>query len=67
MFDFLDLLAILALLTVLVVLGMGFFTLHKGGEFAQRNSNKLMRYRVASQAVAIVILLIWFAVKRGGQ
>ena len=65
--DFLDLLAILALLTVVVVLGAGFFTLYKGGEFAQKNSNKLMRYRVLAQGVAIVILLVWAAVKRGGQ
>ena len=50
-----------------VVLGAGFFTLYKGGEFAQKNSNKLMRYRVLAQGVAIVILLVWAAVKRGGQ
>lgn len=65
MLDFLDVLAILAMLTVLAVLGMGFYSLYRGGEYARANSNKFMRYRLMAQGVAIVILLIWAAVKRG--
>lgn len=48
-------LAILATLGFLVV---GIYSLARGGEFAQKNSNKLMRYRVTAQAVAVALLVL---------
>lgn len=48
-------LAILATTGFLVV---GIYSLAKGGEFAEKNSNKLMRARVAAQAIAVALLLL---------
>jgi hypothetical protein len=49
------LIAMLAVLAVLVTGLVGFF---KGGEFNRKYGNKLMRARVALQAVAILLLLL---------
>ncbi len=49
----------IVMLGVLVILGMGIYSLAKGGTFAKENSNKLMRMRVAAQAVAIVLLMLF--------
>ena len=55
---FLLILALLAMFAVLVVLGMGFFSLARGGEFRAKWSNKLMRMRVLFQAIALVLLFL---------
>jgi hypothetical protein len=52
------LLAMLATLGVLIVGLAGFF---QGGEFNRKYGNKLMRARVAFQALAVVLLLIILA------
>ena len=49
------LVAMIATLIVLLVGLVGFFL---GGEFNARYGNKLMRARVALQAVAVVLLLV---------
>ena len=43
----------------LVILGLGIYSLAKGGTFAKENSNKLMRFRVIAQGVTIVLMLIF--------
>jgi len=48
----------LSMLAVLASLFAGFYTVMRGGEFAWANSNKFMRYRVATQAVAVIALTI---------
>lgn len=55
----------LALAATAIVLVMGIYSLAKGGAFAKENSNKLMRLRVAAQAVAIFLLVafLWLAGK----
>ena len=57
MSHFLFYLALLAMFAVLVVLGIGIFSLVRGGAFRENWSNKLMRLRVLLQAIAIVILI----------
>jgi Hypoxia induced protein conserved region len=42
---------------VFLVLCMGLYTLFRGGAVAASWSNKLMRIRIAAQAVAIAIIL----------
>ncbi len=44
-----------------IILGIGIFSLAKGGNFAKEHSNKLMRLRVAAQAatIAIMMLFLW--------
>lgn len=58
----------IALAAVLIILGLGFYSLAKGGAFAKENANKLMRLRVAAQAIAIglMMLFLWLAGKGGG-
>ncbi len=46
----------LALAAVAVTLGVGVYSLFRGGEFAAKWSNKLMRLRVLLQFCAILIL-----------
>ena len=52
---------ILAVFAVLVVLMIGLGAFARGGDFNKRNSNKLMRYRIIAQAVAVALILgfIW--------
>lgn len=53
----------LAVLAVVVVLAAGVTSMMKGGEFNAKHSNKLMQLRVATQAVAVVIIMaaIWMS------
>ncbi|MBS0333349.1 MAG: twin transmembrane helix small protein [Proteobacteria bacterium] len=46
-----------ALITVATVLAVGIYALFRGGDFGRSYSNKLMRLRVVTQAVAIAILV----------
>ena len=54
---------VLAVLAVALVLLAGVGSMMKGGEFNAKYANKLMRLRVATQAVAVVIIMaaIWIA------
>ena len=56
--DLLPVLIVIALLAVLGVLGMGVFTMLKGGEFNRKYGNKLMRLRVILQFTAIMLILL---------
>jgi len=47
------------LAVTLIILGLGIFSLAKGGAFAKQNSNKLMRLRVAAQAVTIAVMALF--------
>lgn len=49
---------ILALLAVLAALGLGLFSMARGGEFNARYGNKLMRLRVVLQFVALALVLL---------
>jgi hypothetical protein len=51
-----------ALIAVSFVLALGIYALFRGGDFGRSYSNKLMRLRVVTQAVAIAILVgaIWW-------
>ncbi|MBE0553998.1 MAG: twin transmembrane helix small protein [Rhodobacteraceae bacterium] len=58
--DPLFILAAVACLAVVVILMIGIGGFAKGGEFSRKHSNRLMRYRIAAQAVA-VLLIVGFA------
>ena len=51
-----------ALAAVVIVLGFGIYALFRGGDFGRSYSNKLMRLRVVTQAIAIAILMgaLWW-------
>jgi len=55
--DIFDYLIFLALAAVALVLAFGLYALFRGGDFGRSNSNKLMRLRVLTQAVAVAILV----------
>lgn len=63
--DPLMVLVVVAILIVLAILMFGLGTFGKGGEFNQRNANKIMRWRVIMQAVAIIVILIVVAIRSG--
>ncbi len=49
---------VLAVMSVIAVLGIGIFSMAKGGDFNKKYGNKLMQARVILQAVAIGLLAI---------
>ena len=52
-----------AMAATAIILGVGIYSLAKGGTFAKENSNKLMRMRVTAQAIAIALMMlfVWLA------
>lgn len=54
-------LAALACLAVVIVLATGIGGFARGGEFNRKNGNRLMRWRIILQAVALALILgfIW--------
>ena len=55
--------ACIAVLCILLV-GIGGFA--KGGDFNRKHANKIMRYRIYGQAVAIVLILAFVFFRRMG-
>ena len=51
-------LAGIAMLVTLGVLFSGLITMARGGEFNRKHSNKLMRWRVIAQGVALLLFAI---------
>ena len=60
--DILDYANIAALVAVSSVLALGIYALFRGGDFGRSYSNRLMRLRVLTQAVAIAVLVgvVWW-------
>lgn len=58
MLEFTNIAIIIALIVVTLTLFAGLFALFKGGEFGRSWSNRLMRLRVLSQFVAILLILL---------
>ncbi|MGQ3039287.1 MAG: twin transmembrane helix small protein [Brevundimonas sp.] len=58
MSNVLDILILLAIAAVAITLGLGLYSLYRGGDFARSYSNKLMRLRVLLQAIAIALLVV---------
>ena len=46
-----------ALCAVASILFWGVFTMARGGAYNVKNSNRIMRYRIIFQAIALVIIL----------
>jgi len=54
----LDIMILLAIAAVTVTLGLGLYSLFRGGAYARSHSNRLMRWRVGFQALAVLLLVI---------
>ena len=63
--DPLFILVILAMLATVGVLVTGLITFAKGGDFHKKNANKLMRWRVALQFLAVIFFLIFLFFRQG--
>lgn len=61
----LSVLLALTLVALVVVLLFGVGAMSKGGEFNRKYGNKMMRLRVALQAVAVVIIVAMFFFREG--
>ena len=65
-----DPLFILVAIACLVVLGIlltGVGGFAKGGDFNKKHANKIMRWRIYAQAIAIVLILIFVTLRGGGS
>ena len=56
----------LACFAVLGILATGLGGFGRGGEFNRKHANRLMRYRIAAQFVAVVLILGYVAWRGGG-
>lgn len=54
-----------ACLIVVGILIMGIGTFGKGGEDNRKQANKLMRYRIYAQAIAVALILVFVYFRRG--
>ena len=57
--DPLFLLVVLAVLIVLGILLFGIGTFGKGGDFNKKHANRIMRWRIGAQAVAVALILLY--------
>ncbi|WP_294925132.1 twin transmembrane helix small protein [uncultured Paracoccus sp.] len=56
--------AILCLIvTVILAIGIGGFA--RGGEFNRKNGNRMMRWRLIAQAIAVAILVAYVVIRGG--
>lgn len=63
--DPLFILVVIAVLAVLGILMLGIGSFGKGGDFNRRNANRIMRWRVGAQAVAVALILFYVWMQRG--
>jgi hypothetical protein len=54
----------LAVASVLAVLGLGIFSMVKGGDFNKKYGNRLMQARVALQGLALLLLALAYFTSR---
>jgi hypothetical protein len=64
--DALYILILLAMAAVVVVLTFGIGGFAKGGEFNRKNANKLMRWRLLLQFVAVMLIVLYVFLRQSG-
>jgi hypothetical protein len=52
---------------VLGILALGIGGFGKGGEFNRKHANRLMRYRIGAQFVAVMLILLLVWLRGGGN
>ena len=57
---------IIICLVVLIILMFGIGSFAKGGTFGRKYSNKLMRWRIIAQAVAVLLIIVFVYFKKKG-
>ena len=56
-----------SLVIVAGILGWGVLTMARGGTYNVKNSNRIMRYRVIFQALALVVILVLMWLRKDGN
>ena len=64
--DPLFILVAIACLAVVAVLMVGVLGFGKGGDFNRKYANKIMRLRLLAQFIAVVLIVIFVLLRRGG-
>ena len=64
--DPLFILVVIAVLIVVGILLLGVGSFGKGGEFNRKYANKIMRYRIGAQFVAVLLILLYVFLRRQG-
>ncbi|OIP85983.1 MAG: hypothetical protein AUK37_03550 [Rhodobacterales bacterium CG2_30_65_12] len=64
--DPLFILVIVAVATVAVILFTGIGGFARGGDFNRKHANRIMRWRIYAQAVAVALILLFVYLRRGG-
>ena len=55
----------ISVVAVACIMLFGVGTFGKGGEFNRKHANKIMRWRIGAQAVAVVLIVIFFYLRGG--
>ena len=58
--------AALAALAVLAILVFGIGTFAKGGDFNRRHANRIMRWRIGAQFVAVILIVLFVWLRSQG-
>ena len=56
----------ICVLAVVVILMIGIGGFARGGDFNRKHANRLMRYRIIAQAIAVVVILAFVYIRSGG-
>ena len=58
-------LLVICCLVVVVILAIGIGGFAKGGEFNRKHGNRMMRWRIIAQAIAIAVFMLYLWVRGG--
>ncbi len=62
-----QILLVASLVIVAGILGWGVLTMARGGTYNVKNSNRIMRYRIIFQALALVVILVLMWLRKDGN
>ena len=62
-----QILLVASLVVVAGILGWGVLTMARGGTYNVKNSNRIMRYRIIFQALALVVILVLMWLRKDGN
>ncbi|MDA1238626.1 MAG: twin transmembrane helix small protein [Proteobacteria bacterium] len=65
--DPLFIISAIACIVVLVILLIGIGGFAKGGEFNQKHANRIMRYRIGAQFIAVLCILVFIFIRNLGN
>ena len=56
----------IACIAVLIILLIGIGGFAKGGDFNRKHANRIMRYRIGAQFIAVILILVFVFFRRMG-